>query len=88
MRTTYETLNELESRGELKNLVYCGVLSINIINQLEVYRFIDARIKTGSKKTDAINEATVKMKVCRTTVFKILRTLNYKNDRNLQNKAY
>lgn len=73
--SNYETLNRLDSTGELKQLVNAGLMPVKICNYLEVYRFVDMRVKTGSKITEAVTEATVCMNLCRTTVFSIIRGL-------------
>lgn len=71
--SNYEILNRLDSTGELKQLVNAGLMPVKICNHLEVYRFVDMRIKTGSKVTEAVNEASVCMNLCRTTIFSIIR---------------
>lgn len=53
-------------------------MPIKIGTHLEIYRFIDMRQKTGTKKKDAIIEAEVSFKVCRATVFNIIRTIEAK----------
>ena len=70
---TYEILNRLDASGELKYLVRNGLMPVKIGTHLEIYRFVDMRMKTGSKKTSAVNEASVKLNVCRATVFNILK---------------
>lgn len=72
---SYEILNRLDDSGELKYLVRNGLMPVKIGTHLEIYRFVDAMVQTGVPKTKAVNEASDKMNVCRTTVFKILRTL-------------
>lgn len=71
----YETLCKLESTGELKSLVKSGLMPIKIGTHLEIYRMVDMRIKTGTKKTEAVLEASVSFNVCRQTVFNIIRSL-------------
>ena len=71
----YETLNNLDKTGELKCLIHSGLMPVKIGTYLEIYRFVDSRIKTGGKMTDAVNEASVKLKMCRSSVFKIIQTL-------------
>lgn len=73
--SNYDTLNRLDSTGELKQLVNAGLMPVKICTHLEVYRFVDMRVKTGSRITEAVNEASVCMKLCRKTVFNIIRGL-------------
>lgn len=73
--SNYKTLCNLESTGELTNLVRSGLMPVKIGTHLEIYRMVDMRIKTGTKKTDAIMEASVNFKVCERTVFRIIKSL-------------
>lgn len=73
--SNYVTLCNLESTGELKSLVRSGIMPVKIGTHLEIYRLVDARVKTGTKKMEAIIEASVKFKVCEKTVFNILRSI-------------
>jgi len=72
---SYEILNRLDNSGELKYLIRNGFMPVKIGTHLEIYRFVDMRVKTGSKKTEAVNEACAKLNVCRATVFNILKAL-------------
>jgi hypothetical protein len=72
--SNYDTLNNLDSTGELKSLVNAGLMPVKICYHLEVFRFVDMRIKTGSKVSEAVNEASVSMKMCRSSVFKVIKS--------------
>jgi hypothetical protein len=76
--SNYDTLNKLDSTGELKSLVNAGLMPVKICYHLEVYRFVDMRIKTGSKVNAAVTEASVSMKMCRASIFKIMRGFKQK----------
>lgn len=71
--SNYETLSALEKTGELKKLVISGFMPVKIFTHLEVYRFVDMRTKTGTKKVKAVQEASILFRVCESSVFKIIR---------------
>lgn len=73
-RTANEILTDIEDKGELKTLVVNGFLSPCIIRNLTVWRYVDVRLKTGVNKERAVLEAQVDFKICRKTVFNILKT--------------
>lgn len=73
-RTSNEILTELDKCGELKTLVKDGHLSPCIIRNLDVWRYVDVRLKTGSKVKQAVLEAEIDFSICRRTVFRILKT--------------
>lgn len=70
---TYKLIAELEKNGKLKELIVCGVCSPLVLRDLTVYRYIDARIRTGDNKMQAVVAAEVAFKVCNRTIFKILK---------------
>ena len=76
LRTPLVIINELESSGDLKILVRSGFCDVKAFDHLQIYRYIDAKIQAGSKKTHAVNEAAKDFKVCNRTVFRILKTIN------------
>lgn len=63
----------MEQSGDLKKAVKFGLCSVCVFNHLEIYRFVDARMKTGSKRKQAVQDAEIQFKVCRATVFNILK---------------
>jgi hypothetical protein len=71
--SNYEIISDLEKDGKLRQLVVSGFMPVKIFTHLEVYRFIDMRIKTGSKKMEAVAEASISFNVCESSVFKIIR---------------
>jgi len=60
--------------GDLKELIKTGCCNILICRDLELYRYVDARIQTGSKKMEAVLDAEIQFKVCEKTVYNILNT--------------
>jgi len=73
LRRSHEILTELESKGELKVLVNAGVLSPCVLSKLTLFRYVDARIKTGSKSGEAILDAEIQFKVCKATVYNAIK---------------
>ncbi len=78
MRTNYEILNDLDKSGDLKRLTRGGLIGIKIGMYLDIYRYYDARVKSGVPVTRAAETTAENMKVCRQTVFNVLRTLSNK----------
>ena len=70
----YILASTLEQEGKLIQLVKAGFCDPCILRNLELYRYVDARIRTGSTKMQAVMEAEVTFKVCEKTVYNILRT--------------
>lgn len=68
-RKPHEILTELELTGDLKVLVQGGFCSPCVVRNMEIYRFIDARVKTGSKVSKTVLDAETTFGVCRQTVF-------------------
>lgn len=74
MSEKHKFITGLEKSGDLKKAVKFGLCSVCVLNHLEIYRFVDARMKTGSKKNKAVQDAEIQFKVCRATVFNILKS--------------
>lgn len=71
--TVNDILTDLELKGSLMKLVNSGVCSPFVLRNMEVYRFIDSRVRTGTKKTAAVKEAEGHFKICANAIFVILR---------------
>lgn len=70
----YETLSDLEQSGKLKILIRAGFCSPCILRNLEMYRFIDARVRTGTKVDAAVLESEVAFNLCRRQVYRIIKS--------------
>ncbi|MDF3076129.1 MAG: hypothetical protein K0S09_18 [Sphingobacteriaceae bacterium] len=71
-KTAHTILTELESNGDLKVLVANGFCFPSVIRNLELYRYVDARIKTGTPKMKAVLDAEVEFKMCERAVYNVL----------------
>ena len=73
MKETHRILTELEITGDLKKLVMVGFCNPSVFRNLEIYRYVDSRMKTGLNKEGAVLAAEVQFKLCRKTVYNVLR---------------
>ena len=69
----YVLASSLEQDGKLIQMVKAGFCDPCILTNLEMYRYVDARIKTGSTKMQAVMDAEVAFKVCEKTVYNRLK---------------
>lgn len=70
----YLLISRLEADGTLLELVKGGFCNPCLIRNLEVYRRVDALIKTGSTRMDAVVDVELSFKVCEKTVYNIIRS--------------
>ena len=72
----YQTLLQLKNEGTLKQLVQSGLMSAKVFQYLEIYLWIDARIKTSNKSLNSlVTDAEVAFNVSRATVWRSLRVV-------------
>lgn len=70
----HKILTELESRGELKDLVRSGYCAPCVVHNLNIYRFVNSRIETGSTKTKAVSEAAVCFECTERKIWRVLKS--------------
>ena len=71
-----KTLLELKEKGELKKMVEAGLMSAKVYMYLEIYLWIDARVKTTGKNiTTVALDAEEEFSVKRTTVWTAIRCI-------------
>lgn len=69
-----QTLLSLKNNGTLKQLVLSGLMSPKVFMYLEIYLWIDARIKTGTKSLSGlVSDAEIVFDVSSATVWRSLR---------------
>ena len=61
--SAHSILTELEQNGKLKQLVKSGYCPVMIFRNLELTRYVDARVKTGASKTQAITDASIQFRI-------------------------
>jgi hypothetical protein len=76
-----QTLLQLKNSGVLKHLVLNGLMSPKIFMYLEIYLWVDARVKTSGKSLNTIiTDAEVVFGVCRRTVWNALKAVKNLDD--------
>lgn len=70
----YILISKLEADGTLKELVQSGYCNPSIFRNLEIYRHLDALLKTGSSKTDAVLQVEVSFKMCKASVYNVIKS--------------
>jgi hypothetical protein len=72
----FEILLELKNEGKLKKLVDAGLMSPKVYYYLEIYLWIDARMRATGKNISTIaTEAEVSFGVCRTTIWTAIKII-------------
>jgi len=75
-----DTLLQLRDNGTLNHLVQIGLLSPKVLTYLEIYLWIDARLKTSNKSLNTlVLEAQDTFNVSRATIW---RSLKFAKDDN------
>jgi hypothetical protein len=75
----FEKLLKLKDDGTLNDLVETGLMSPKIYTYLEIYMWIDARMKaTGKNISTVAAEAEVSFRVGRTTIWTAIRCIKNK----------
>jgi hypothetical protein len=72
----FEKLLKLKNEGILKDLVETGLMSPKVYTYLEIYMWIDARMKaTGKNISTVAAEAEVSFKLGRTTIWTAIKVI-------------
>lgn len=72
-------LLELNKNGVLKELVQAGIISPSILSHVEIYLFVDAKIKSGSKIMEAKYYASDKFNVSLSTIYRAIKQISCGN---------
>lgn len=67
-----EIINQLETEGKLRSLVRCGFFPAKIYLHRDIYYYLDAHIKSGISKPEAIEMASIQFNKDRSTLYRIL----------------
>lgn len=70
-----EVLKDLKDRELLKPLVTAGIIPYKVMTYLDMYYYVDAQIKNGSSKTEAVCCASVAFNICESNVWRALASL-------------
>lgn len=73
MSETHKFLTRLEESGDLKSVIKTGYCAPIVLRDLELYRHVDALMKTGTPKMKAVLDAETKFNVCEKTVYNVLK---------------
>lgn len=74
-----ETLLQMEASGySLLDLCRMGLVSPSIPFYKDIYLYVDARLKCGQSRTQAVTDAEEQFGVKKTTVYKALKIMSAK----------
>lgn len=67
-----DVINQLDQEGKLRGLIQGGFLPAKIYLHRDIYYYLDAHIKSGISKAEAINMASAQFSKDRSTLYRIL----------------
>ncbi len=71
-----QTLLQLKQNGTLKHLVLNGLMSHKVFLYLEIYMWIDARLKTSTQSIKTVvNDAEITFQISRATVWRAIKVI-------------
>lgn len=77
-KTTHEILSKLEETGELAQLVRAGYCHPCTFSNLNVFRYVDARMNTGDGKSKAVLCAAEAFDMGVRQIYRVLKTFKEK----------
>ena len=70
-----EVIKELHDRQVLKPLVKAGLFPYKLMTYVEVYYFVDSRMKLGVHKNAAVIEAACEFNISERSVYRAIKSL-------------
>jgi hypothetical protein len=74
-----DLLNKLEQSGLLKQLIASGVLPYSIIQQRDIFKFVEYQRQVGSGTKEAVEQAEIEFEVSASTVYRAIRSFAVKS---------
>ncbi|WP_448702744.1 hypothetical protein ACFGVR_10360 [Mucilaginibacter sp. AW1-3] len=72
----FDLLIQLKNNGTLNHMVRNGLMSSKVLMYLEIYMYIDARVKTtGKNVATLVQEAEIAFQVSRATVWRSVKII-------------
>ena len=72
----FDLLIQLKNNGTLNHMVRNGLMSPKVLMYLEIYMYIDARVKaTGKNVANLVQDAEIAFEVSRATVWRSIKII-------------
>lgn len=67
-----DIINDLDKQGKLRQLIKAGFFPCKMFLHRDIYFYVDAQIKSGVSKTEAVEMAQVQFNKDRSTIYRVL----------------
>lgn len=71
-----EIINELDKQGKLRQLIKAGFFPCKIFTHRDIYYYVDAQIKSGISKAEAVKQAGVQFDTTNRTIYRVLNSFS------------
>jgi hypothetical protein len=70
-----QVIKELEEKGQLRGLIKAGYFPYKILYHMDIFYYVDAQIKSGVSKTEAVDSAHNHFNKDHRTIYRILKSM-------------